>query len=83
MFAKQVLLPLHQLFLVMGFFQDRVLQTICLGWLQISFLLISASQIARITSMSHQHPTCNVVFYFGLVWFGFGLDSGNTGASTP
>jgi hypothetical protein len=26
-----------------GFFQDRVLQTICLGWLQTAILLISDS----------------------------------------
>jgi hypothetical protein len=35
----------------------RVSQTICLGWLPTSILLISASQVARIIGMSHQHPT--------------------------
>jgi hypothetical protein len=35
-----------------GFFQDRVLWSICLGWLQIAILLISASWVARITGMS-------------------------------
>jgi hypothetical protein len=35
-----------------GFFRDRVLITICLGWLQAAILLISASWIARITGMS-------------------------------
>jgi hypothetical protein len=32
-----------------GYFQDRVSQTICLGWLQTAILLISASSVARIT----------------------------------
>jgi hypothetical protein len=36
-------------------FQDRFSQTICQGWLQTSILLISASWVARITGMSHQH----------------------------
>jgi hypothetical protein len=39
------------------FFQDRVSQTICLAWLGTVILLISASWIARITGMSHQHLT--------------------------
>jgi hypothetical protein len=30
-------------FFVMGFFQDRVLRTICPGWLLTTILLISAS----------------------------------------
>jgi hypothetical protein len=33
-----------------------VLLTICPGWPQTTILLISASQVARITSISHQHP---------------------------
>jgi hypothetical protein len=37
-----------------GHFQDRVLWTICLGWLQTPILLISASSVVRITGMSHQ-----------------------------
>jgi hypothetical protein len=36
-----------------GLFRDRVLWTICLGWLQISILLICASWVARIAGMSH------------------------------
>jgi hypothetical protein len=36
-----------------GFFQDRVLWSICWGWLRIAILLISASWVARITGMSH------------------------------
>jgi hypothetical protein len=34
-------------------FQDRVLETICLGWLQRMILLISGSWVVRITDMSH------------------------------
>jgi hypothetical protein len=45
-----------------GYFQDRVSWTICLGWLRTSIFLISASQVARITSMSHQRPS--VCHYF-------------------
>jgi hypothetical protein len=45
--------PLHLLFFVMGFFQDMVSWTICLGWVQTVILLISASLVARITGMSH------------------------------
>jgi hypothetical protein len=37
-------------------FRDRVLQTICSGWLQTVILLISASWAAGITGMSHRHP---------------------------
>jgi hypothetical protein len=36
-------------------FQDRVSQIICLGWLWTTILLISASWVARITGMNHQH----------------------------
>jgi hypothetical protein len=39
----------------MGFFQDRVSWTICLGWLWTSILLISASRVARMTGVSQQH----------------------------
>jgi hypothetical protein len=41
------------LFFCVGFFQDRFLRTVCLGWLQIAILLISASWITRITGVSH------------------------------
>jgi hypothetical protein len=37
-----------------GYFGDKVLRTICLGWLQASILWMSAFQIARITGVS-QH----------------------------
>jgi hypothetical protein len=39
-----------------GFFQERVSWTICPGWLRTTILLISASWVARITGVSHQHP---------------------------
>jgi hypothetical protein len=38
-----------------GYFQDKILQTICPWWLRTTILLISASYVARI--MRHQHPT--------------------------
>jgi hypothetical protein len=42
-----------------GYFQDRVMWTICLSWLLTEILLISASQVARITGMTHWCPTTN------------------------
>jgi hypothetical protein len=39
-----------------GYSEDRVLQTICLGWPQTMILLISASRVDRVTGMSHQRP---------------------------
>jgi hypothetical protein len=42
---------------VKDFFQDRVSQTICPGLFQTTILLISASLVARITGVSHQHQT--------------------------
>jgi hypothetical protein len=38
------------------FCHDRVSRTICQGWLRTSIFLIFASQVARITGMSHQCP---------------------------
>jgi hypothetical protein len=38
------------------FFQDRVSQTICQGWLRTLIILISASWVARIIGVSHWHP---------------------------
>jgi hypothetical protein len=46
-----------------GFFWDRVFQTICSGWLQTVILLISASWVARITSVSHQCPAGGIGFW--------------------
>jgi hypothetical protein len=39
-----------------GYFQDRVSQTIYLGWPGMEILLMSASLVASITDISHQHP---------------------------
>jgi hypothetical protein len=39
-----------------GCYGDEVSRTLCLGWPRLAILLISASQVARITGMSHQHP---------------------------
>jgi hypothetical protein len=38
------------------FFRDRVLQTICPGWLWTTILLITVSWVARISGVSHHHP---------------------------
>jgi hypothetical protein len=38
-----------------GFFRNRVLQTIWLGWIRTVILLISASWVAKVTVMRHQH----------------------------
>jgi hypothetical protein len=40
----------------MSFFLDKVSQTICPGCLRTMILLISASRVAGITGVSHQHP---------------------------
>jgi hypothetical protein len=44
-----------------AFFQDRVLRYL-LGWLKTAILLISASNVARITGESHWHPADLYVF---------------------
>jgi hypothetical protein len=43
-------------FFCIGYFQDRVLQTICSGWPWTTVLLISVSWVVRIIGMSHGHP---------------------------
>jgi hypothetical protein len=48
-----------------GYFGDGVFLTICLGWPGFFILLISASQVARITSMSHQCPAQKKFFKRG------------------
>jgi hypothetical protein len=48
-----VLLEPHLSLFCSGYFENVVLRTICLGW---AILPISASQVARITGMSHQCP---------------------------
>jgi hypothetical protein len=45
---------------VLDIFRDRVLGTICSGWLCTLILLISASRVARITGLSH----LNFIFEF-------------------
>jgi hypothetical protein len=53
-----------------SYFWDRVSQTICLGWLQTKILLISASWVARIISVSHGHlAICFCGFYFIYLFF--------------
>jgi hypothetical protein len=48
--------PLHQPLFCDGYFQNRALWTICLGWLWSMILQISAFWVARIIGMSHQCP---------------------------
>jgi hypothetical protein len=47
--------PLHQPFFAMFFSWDRVLQTICPGWLWAMILLMSVSWVAGITGVSLRH----------------------------
>jgi hypothetical protein len=51
-----------------GFFQDRVSRTICLGWLRTVIFLISASRVARITGMSHQCLASCCILEENSVW---------------
>jgi hypothetical protein len=50
---------------VMRFFQIGAHELFTQGWLQTSILLISASWVARITGMSHQHLTVLDIFEIG------------------
>jgi hypothetical protein len=50
-----------------GNFGDGAFWTICLGWPQTMILLISASQIARITGVSHQHSAGACNFSLGVM----------------
>jgi hypothetical protein len=43
-------------FIVMGFFEIGSRELFAWDWLQTVILLISASRVARITGVSHQHP---------------------------
>jgi hypothetical protein len=63
-------LKLHQPLFVKGFFQDRVLQTVCTGWLWTTILLISTSWIARITGLSHWCPAHQPFFVVGFLEIG-------------
>jgi hypothetical protein len=55
--------------LCVGYFQDRVLQTLCLDWLWTEILLISASWVSRITDISHQHPA--IKFHLAILFLLF------------
>jgi hypothetical protein len=56
--------PLHQPFFVKRFFEIGSCELfIYLGWLQTAILLISASWVARITGVSHQHPAFRSFWY--------------------
>jgi hypothetical protein len=55
--------PLCQPCFVLDFFQYRVKQTICTGWLWTTILLITASWVARIIAVSHQHPALMVLLF--------------------
>jgi hypothetical protein len=46
-----------------GFFWERNLWTICLGWLWPAILLISASWVARIIGASHRLPARNFLIW--------------------
>jgi hypothetical protein len=62
MFRKQVLYCLNHTSgpLCSGYF--GVSQTICSDWPQTEILLVSASQVARITGMSHWHLA--IIFHY-------------------
>jgi hypothetical protein len=63
-FTRQALLPLEHSashFWGMRFFEMGSWELFAWGWFQTKILLISASQVARITGMSHQHPACIVL----------------------
>jgi hypothetical protein len=46
-----------------GYFGDEISWTICPGWPRTTIHLISASQVARITVMNHQHLAKNGCFW--------------------
>jgi hypothetical protein len=54
------------------YFQNRVLWTICLGWVWTMILLISATWVPRITGVSHQHLallSILLVSYLEIEWW--------------
>jgi hypothetical protein len=64
--GRQVLLllePLCQFFFVMQFLKIGS-RTICPGWLQNVILLISASRVARVIGVSHQHLASHCLLKF-------------------
>jgi hypothetical protein len=65
-FAKQVFyhwVIMPALFCV-GYFWDRVWWIFAWGWLRTMILLISASWVARITGVSHQHSAFSIFWSF-------------------
>jgi hypothetical protein len=57
-----------------GYFGDGVSVTISLGWPETSILLISASQVARVSGVSHQHLADSDQIYMCvllLFWFNY------------
>jgi hypothetical protein len=50
-----------------GYFPDGS-RTVCLGWLQITILLISASWVARIRGINQQCPAC-FCSWMSIFWF--------------
>jgi hypothetical protein len=69
--AKQVLdcLSYTSSPLCSSYFGDGVTQTTCPGWPQTEILLISTSQVARITGMSHQCLTS--IFFYSVIFLGY------------
>jgi hypothetical protein len=69
--AKQTFCRLSHTFSLFcsGYCRDGVLWTICLGWPETTVLLISASQVVRITGVSYWHPT--LISFFILVFASF------------
>jgi hypothetical protein len=53
-------------FFCVGYFQDRISQTICLGWPWVAILLISASLVARIIGKPPV-PACIVRIFYTLL----------------
>jgi hypothetical protein len=64
-YAKQALYHLSHISspFDFGYFGEGISRTICPGWPQTNILLISASQVARIIVMSHQHPASSSLFF--------------------
>jgi hypothetical protein len=61
-----------QLELCVGYFQDRVLWTLCLDWPWTSILLISASWEAKMTGLTHWRPASLFylfIFFLLKTWF--------------
>jgi hypothetical protein len=64
------------------YFWDRVSWTICPGWLRTEILLISASQIARITGMNHFAWLLSPFFTWASSWSQSDPWTSNTASSS-